>query len=613
MCTVTVAPFTVWAPLLERVRLAVVPPGADAPVLLPMALDEDGWWFPTEPVPDLAVTPEVDYGFVLGDDEEDGERDGEAPAPRPDPRSRWQPAGVHALSRTYDPSRFSWTDHSWTGRQLAGGVIYELHVGTFTPAGTLDAAIERLDHLADLGIDFVELLPVNAFNGTHNWGYDGVLWFAVDDSYGGPEAYQRFVDACHARGLGVIQDVVYNHLGPSGNYLPEFAPYLHSAATNTWGDSPNLDGEHSDEVRRYIADNAMMWLNDYHVDGLRLDAVHALVDTRATHLLEELTIETAALSAFVGRPLSLIAESDLNNPRLITTREAGGYGLTAQWSDDFHHALYVSLTGDTTGYYADFDSLAALGKVWEEGFFHTGTHSSFRGRSHGERIDRRTPTWRLVVCSDNHDQIGNRADGHRLSQMLDQRMLQVAALLTLLSPFTPMIFMGEEWGAETPWKFFTAHPEPELAEAVAKGRLEEFAQMDWDAAAVSDPQDPRTFTDSKLDWSELDRGDHGEILDLYRRLLTLRHAYPDFTDPRLDHSITESDDDEGWLRIDRGTMVILVNFSTEGAELPVPDGLELVLTIGEVEAADDLGVLLGPHSALVGHLTLDRERTRSLA
>ncbi len=600
MCPVTLAPFTVWAPLLDRVRLALADPQGGSTVLVPMTKDAGGWWHPDGPVPDPAVTPGVDYGFVLGDADD---------VVRPDPRSRWQPQGVHAMSRTYDPARFPWTDDGWTGRQLAGGVIYEMHVGTFTPEGTLDAAIGRLDHLAELGIHFVELLPVNAFNGAHNWGYDGVLWFAVDDSYGGPEAYQRFVDACHARGLAVIQDVVYNHLGPSGNYLPEFAPYLHTAAINTWGESPNLDDEHSDEVRHYIVDNAMMWMNDYHVDGLRLDAVHALVDTRATHILEELTIETTALSAFLGRPLSLIAESDLNNPRLITTREAGGYGLTAQWSDDFHHALYVSLTGDTTGYYADFDSLAALGKVFTEGFFHTGTHSSFRGRSHGERIDRRTSTWRLVVCSDNHDQIGNRADGQRLSGKLDHRQLQLAAVVTLLSPFTPMIFMGEEWGARTPWQFFTAHPEPELAELVAKGRLEEFAQMDWDPAAVPDPQDPQTFANSKLDWSELARAEHADLFALNQRLLTLRHTYPDFTDPRFEHSQARSDDDEGWLLIERGAMVVLVNFGADDAVVTVPDGLELVLTVGDAGGPDpaeagtrpESTLRLGPHSAVVGH------------
>ena len=584
-------PFTVWAPQLDRVQLALAVPHDKVPTLVPMTQDDGGWWHPDGPVPDLDATAEVDYGFVLGDAEQ----------ARPDPRSRWQPAGVHALSRTYDPDRFRWTDHDWTGRQLAGGVIYELHVGTFTAEGTLDAAIGRLDHLAELGIDFVELLPINAFNGTHNWGYDGVLWFAVHDAYGGPEAYQRFVDACHARGLAVIQDVVYNHLGPSGNYLPEYAPYLHTAPTNTWGESPNLDGEHSDEVRRYIVDNAMMWMNDYHVDGLRLDAVHALVDTRATHILEELTVETAALSAFLGRPLSLIAESDLNNPRLITTREAGGYGLTAQWSDDFHHALYVSLTGDTTGYYADFDSLAALGKVFTDGFFHTGTHSSFRGRSHGERLDRRTPTWRLVVCSDNHDQIGNRADGQRLSGKIDHRLLQIAAVVTLLSPFTPMIFMGEEWGARTPWQFFTAHPEPELAELIAQGRMEEFAQMDWDTAAVPNPQDAQTFLDSKLDWAELALDEHAELFELNRRLLAIRHSYPDFTDPRFDHSLARTDEDEGWLLIERGAMLLLVNFAAEESVVSVPHGLELVLTIGEISGPGEDGVVLGPHSALVGH------------
>jgi maltooligosyltrehalose trehalohydrolase len=592
---VSIPPFTVWGPTQDRVRLCLAEPDGIRRVV-PMAMDDDGWWSPTEPVPELAQTPDVDYGFLLGDSDK----------VLPDPRSRWQPNGVHELSRTFDPDGHRWTDQSWTGRQLAGGVIYELHVGTFTPEGTLDAAIERLDHLADLGIDFVELMPVNAFNGDHNWGYDGVLWFAVHDGYGGPAAYQRFVDACHVRGLAVIQDVVYNHLGPSGNYLSDFAPYLHTAAVNTWGESLNLDGEYSDEVRRYIADNAMMWMNDYHVDGLRLDAVHALVDTRATHLLEELAVETTALSTFLGRPLSLIAESDLNNPRLITTREAGGYGLTAQWSDDFHHALYVSLTGDTTGYYADFDSLDALGKVFEEGFFHTGTHSSFRGRSHGERIDRRTPTWRLVVCSDNHDQIGNRADGQRLSGKLDHRQLQLAALVTLLSPFTPMIFMGEEWGARTPWQFFTAHPEPELAEAVATGRLEEFAQMDWDPDAVPDPQDPQTFLRSKLDWSELDVDEHAELLELNRRLLGLRRTFPDLTDPRLDHSVAQSDDDEGWLRIDRGAMLILVNFGADEAEIAVPEDLDLLLTVGDVTAADDAALQLGPHSAVVGRRPTSR-------
>ena len=348
-------------------------------------------------------------------------------------------------------------------------MIYELHIGTFTPEGTLDSAIERLDHLLDLGVDFVEVMPVNAFNGTHNWGYDGVGWFAVHEGYGGPDAYKRFVDACHAEGLGVVQDVVHNHLGPSGNYLPLFGPYLKDGR-NTWGDLVNLDGEGSAEVRRYILDNVRMWFEEFHVDALRLDAVHALSDTSEVHLLEEMAVETAAWSAHVRRPLTLIAESDLNDARLVTPREAGGYGLDAQWSDDFHHAVHVALSGETAGYYADFEPLEALAKVCERGFFHDGTFSSFRDRDHGVPIDTDTmPTWRLVVANQNHDQIGNRARGDRLAEHLDDDQLACAALLTLAGPFTPMLFMGEEWAASTPFQFFTSHPEPELGKATADG------------------------------------------------------------------------------------------------------------------------------------------------
>ena len=439
----------------------------------------DGWWTPAGPVPD----GEVDYGYLVDDDDE----------ALPDPRSRRQPDGVHARSRTFDPSAFTWTDQDWSGRQLAGSVLYELHLGTFTPEGTLDAAIQRLPHLVDLGVDLVELLPVNAFNGTHNWGYDGVLWSAVDETYGGPAAYQRFVDAAHAAGLGVVQDVVHNHLGPSGNYLPVFAPYLKSGE-NTWGDLVNLDGEDSAEVRRFILDSVRMWFTDLHVDGLRLDAVHALSDESETHLLEEMAVEVAALSAHLRRPLTLIAESDLNDASMVTPRECGGLGIDAQWSDDFHHALHVALTGETDGYYADFAPLRTLAKVCERGFFHDGTYSSFRGRDHGAPIHTRTmPTWRLVVCNQNHDQVGNRAVGDRLTAHLDVDQLVVAALLTLTGPFTPMLFQGEEWAASAPFQFFTSHPEPELGRATAEGRIREFEQMGWDPAVVPDPQDPQTF------------------------------------------------------------------------------------------------------------------------
>jgi maltooligosyltrehalose trehalohydrolase len=582
--------FAVWAPKPESVELRIRPAGSASPSgesRIPMERDEEGWWRPSAPLPQDGVG-EFDYGYVLNGSE----------TVLPDPRSQRQPEGVHGWSRTYDATAYPWQDERWTGRQLAGGVIYEMHVATFTPEGTLAAAIDKLDHLVDLGIDFVELLPVNDFNGNHNWGYDGVLWYTVHEAYGGPENYQRFVDACHQRGLAVIQDVVYNHLGPSGNYLPEFGPYLNAAGVNTWGESPNLDGPESDEVRRYIIDNVLMWLRDFHVDGLRLDAVHALADTRAMHLLEEMAVEVEALSAFVGRPLPLIAESDLNDPRLITAREGGGYGLTAQWSDDFHHALYVSLTGDTSGYYADFNSLSALGKVFDAGYFHDGTKSSFRHRSHGHPIDTlRTPTWRLVVCWDNHDQIGNRATGARLSSKVDADQLGIAAMITLLSPFTPMVFMGDEWGAATPWQFFTSHPEPELGEAVAKGRLEEFAEMDWDTSNVPNPQDPETFTRSKLDWSEPESGQHAALLALNTELLRIRRSYPDLTDPRFDHGEATANEEEGWLKLERGDVVIVANFSDTPSEVQVGGPVETLVSVGKVSVEGDRIALAG-HSAV---------------
>ena len=546
-----------------------------------MTAGQNGWWT----ADGVDVTAASDYGFLLDDDE----------TPLPDPRSRRQPDGVHALSRGFDPSQFAWTDGAWTGRQLAGGVIYEMHVGTFTTLGTLDSAIERLDHLVGLGVDFVEVLPVNGFNGTHNWGYDGVLWYTVDESYGGPEAYQRFVDACHARGLAVIQDVVYNHLGPSGNYLPRFGPYLHEASANTWGSSVNLDAP---QVRRYILDNVAMWMRDYHVDGLRLDAVHALVDTSPTHLLQEMAEETDALSAFLGRPLTLIAESDLNDPALITPREGGGYGLPAQWSDDFHHAVHVALTGEVTGYYADFAHLESLAKVLTKGFYHDGTHSSFRERDHGAPIDTENmPTWRLVVANQNHDQIGNRAIGDRLSATLVFGQLAIAAVLTLAGPFTPMLFMGEEWGASTPWQFFTSHPEPELGKATAEGRIREFEKMGWDPDVVPDPQAPSTFTDSKLDWSEAGTGDHARLLAVYRALARLRAENSDLTDPRFASLTIEFNEDARWFVLHRGQTTIVINFS--GSEQTVPRSGRVLLATDAATTLSPTGISLPAHSAVI--------------
>jgi maltooligosyltrehalose trehalohydrolase len=579
------ARFDIWAPNAESVTLLAAGERFTMQRRAGTGPEDDGWWTAAGAPAD----GDVDYGYLL---------DGDA-TPLPDPRTRRQPDGVHALSRTFDPSAYSWQDDAWQGRELQGAVIYELHLGTFTPEGTLDAAAGKLDYLAGLGVDFIELLPVNAFNGTHNWGYDGVQWFAVHEAYGGPEAYQRFVDAAHAAGLGVIQDVVYNHLGPSGNYLPRFGPYLKQGEGNTWGDSVNLDGPGSDHVRRFILDNLAMWLRDYRVDGLRLDAVHALKDERAVHILEDFGALADQISAEVGRPLTLIAESDLNNPRLLYPRDVNGYGLEGQWSDDFHHAVHVNVTGETTGYYSDFDSLAALAKVLRDGFFHDGSYSSFRERHHGRPINfSAVHPAALVVCSQNHDQIGNRATGDRLSQTLPYGSLALAAVLTLTGPFTPMLFMGEEYGASTPWQFFTSHPEPELGKATAEGRIKEFERMGWDPAVVPDPQDPETFRRSKLDWAEAADGDHARLLELYRSLTALRRSTPDLTKLGFEDTQVEFDEDARWLRFRRGGVQVLLNFSEQPVSLDGA-GTALLLATDDAIRLEGERAELGPLSAAV--------------
>ncbi|GIE92791.1 malto-oligosyltrehalose trehalohydrolase [Paractinoplanes rishiriensis] len=536
-----------------------------------MERGEDGWWRLDVP----GAKSGDEYAYVLPD----------AETPLPDPRSPWQPHGVHGQSRLYDHDAFAWTDQGWTGRQLPGAVLYELHIGTFTPQGTFDAAIERLDHLVELGVDLVELLPVNGFNGEYNWGYDGVCWYAPHEPYGGPDGLKRFVDAAHRRGLGVVLDVVYNHFGPSGAYAPMFAPYLSTSGSNPWGDSVNLDGPHADGVRRYIADNVLMWLRDYHLDGLRLDAVHALVDHSAINLLEQLAVEVETLSTQLGRPLSLIAESDLNDPKLITPREAGGFGLQAQWDDDVHHALHTLLTGERQGYYGDFGSLDCLQTVLEGAFFHAGTWSSFRGRRHGRPVNRGlTPGHRFVAFLQNHDQIGNRATGDRLSALLSPGLLKVGATLLLTSPFTPMLFMGEEWAASSPWQFFTSHPEPELAAAVQTGRRREFAAHGWAEAEVPDPQDVATFERSKLDWAEKDKPGHAEILALYRRLIALRRSRADLSNPWLDRVQVWHGDQ--YVVIRRGNCVVAANLA------PVPQTVSVGAVPTGVLLATEPGVVL---------------------
>ena len=569
----------VWAPLPQTVEVET--DGGRTP----MTSLPDGWW--TAEI----GGPGTDYALVL-----------DGGGPRPDPRSAWQPHGVHGPSRVVDHDAYAWTDDGWRGVPLPGSVLYELHIGTFTPEGTFDAAIARLDHLVDLGISAVELLPCNAFAGERGWGYDGVAWYAVHDPYGGPEGLKRFVDACHARSLGVVMDVVYNHLGPAGNYLPEFGPYLTEAHHTPWGPAVNLDRPGSEQVRRHILDSALMWLRDYHVDGLRIDAVHAFVDERATHLLEELSVEVEALGAQVRKPLFLIAESDLNDARMVTAREAGGNGLDGQWADDVHHALHNNLTGEGAGYYTDFDGLAAVAKVLTGVFFHDGTFSTFRQRVHGRPVPPTMPGHRFVVYLQDHDQVGNRATGDRLSATVSDGLLQVGAALILTSPYTPMLWMGEEWGARTPWQFFSDH-EGELGDAVREGRRAEFAEHGWDTDEVPDPQAEQTFRDSTLDWSELDQQRHAALRDWTRSLIALRRSRLDLSDGRRDRLQVAYDEDARWIVVRRGQTVVVCNLGGGRVEVPVPGTLgPLLLASADGAELGDRTVALDAESVVVAEL-----------
>ncbi|MFI0405069.1 malto-oligosyltrehalose trehalohydrolase [Actinomadura sp. 3N508] len=571
--------FEVWAPRADRVDVVT----GDS-VRHPMDGSDSGWWR-TE-IPDAAHG--TDYGFALdGGDEV-----------LPDPRSPWQPDGVHGPSRVYDHQRFAWTDQHWHGRPLPGSVLYEMHVGTFTPEGTFDAAAEQLDHLVALGIDAVELLPVAAFPGHHGWGYDGVHLWAPHEPYGGPDGLKRFVDAAHARGLAVVLDVVYNHLGPDGNRLASYGPYFTDVHPTPWGAAVNFDQEGSDEVRDFVVQNALMWLRDYHVDGLRLDAVHAITDLGAVHILEDLSCAVACLSAHLGRELFLIAESGLNDPRLVTSREAGGYGLDAQWSDDFHHALHAALTGERQGYYCDFGPLETLKKALTNVFVHDGNWSDYRGRRHGRPVDvQKTPAHRFLGFLQNHDQVGNRAAGERIGTVLESSgispsMLKVGAALVLLAPFTPMLFMGEEWGASTPWCYFTDHQDADLARAVSEGRRREFARDGW-SGPVPDPQAVETFRRSVLDWSEPDRPHHRDLLDWHRALLALRRAWPELNEPRLTETAVEVDDTARWLTMRRGRVCVAANLGKLPVVLPAaPPGAFPPATPPRLLLSSDPGIRL---------------------
>jgi maltooligosyltrehalose trehalohydrolase len=569
--------FAVWAPDVERVELEI------ADQRHPMAPSgRDGWW---EAEADAAHG--TDYAFRL-----DG---GEL---RPDPRSAGQPRGVHGPSRVVDHRRFTWSDDGWQGRDLLGSVIYELHVGTFSPEGTFDGVIRRLDHLAELGITHVELLPVAAFPGDRGWGYDGAALFAVHEPYGGSEGLKRFVDAAHARGLGVLLDVVYNHLGPDGNYLREFGPYFTVRHHTPWGDAVNFDDAGSDEVRRFVIDNALMWLRDYHIDGLRLDAVHAILDLSALHILEELGASVHALADELGRPLLVIAESDLNDPRLVTPRESGGYGLDAQWSDDFHHALHATLTGERHGYYEDFTGLSDVATALRQAYVYAGRHSRHRGRRHG-REPIGIPGRRFLGYLQNHDQVGNRARGERIGQLVSPGLAKVGAALVLSSPFTPMLFMGEEWNASGPWQYFTDHEHDDLAESVRVGRQREFATFGWRPEEVPDPQDPATFERSRLRWNELEREEHAAMLEWYRRLIRLRREQLDPADDELRAVLVRCSAHDRWLTMRRGSVLVVANLARRRQVVPLVTSLGNVLLASEQDWRSVAGGLDLPAESVV--------------
>ncbi|MFE0178101.1 malto-oligosyltrehalose trehalohydrolase [Streptomyces sp. NPDC059002] len=574
--------FEVWAPEAERVALEC----AGGTRAMERDADRAGWW-----TADAEAQDGTRYGFSL-----DG-----GPV-LPDPRSRRQPDGPDGLSAVVDHDRYAWRA-PWAGRGVRDAVLYELHVGTYTREGTLDAAADRLGHLAELGVTHVELMPLCPFPGRYGWGYEGVSLWAVHEPYGGPEALKRFVDAAHAHGIGVVLDVVHNHLGPSGNHLPAFGPYFTETHHTPWGAAVNLDAPGSDEVRAYLIGSSLAWLRDYRVDGLRLDAVHALRDTRACHFLEELSAAVDSLSEDLGRPLSLIAESDLGDPRVVTPRAAGGLGLHAQWNDDFHHALHTALTGESQGYYEDFARapLAALGKTMTHGFFHDGTYSTFRGRAHGRPVDlARTPAHRFVGSAQTHDQIGNRAQGDRLAASLSPGLLACAAALTLTGPFTPMLFMGEEWGATTPWQFFTDHTDPELAEAVRQGRRREFAAHGWAEGEIPDPQDHGTRERSCLDWSEPGTGHHARVLAWHKELIALRRTRGDLMDPDLAAVRVAYDEEARWFAFRRGDLRIAVNLGKEEVAVPLGGRHARVLAAWEpVDAPDADGTVRLPAESCV--------------
>jgi maltooligosyltrehalose trehalohydrolase len=497
--------FLLWAPRAERVDVAIFDPENR---LIPMVPIGRGYFAASIEYIAAGAT----YLYRL-----DGQKE------RPDPVSRYQPQGVHGPSQVVE-THFNWSDAGWRGIPLRKYVLYELHVGTFTPEGTFDAVIPRIADLKELGVTALEIMPVAQFPGGRNWGYDGVYPFAVQDSYGGPAGLKRLIDACHQHEMAVVLDVVYNHFGPEGNYISEFAPYFTPDYHTPWGDALNFDGPQSDEVRRFFFENALQWINDFHFDALRLDAIHAVIDPSARNFLEELGIICRAAAEKLNRRFFLIAESNRNDPRIVSGSEVGGRALDAEWNDDFHHALHFMLTGEQNGYYEDFSEIGELARAVEDGFVYTGQYSKYRQKRYG-RSSKEIPGECFVIFSQNHDQVGNRMRGDRLSETLPPEKLRLAAGIVLLSPCIPLLFMGEEYGELAPFQYFVSHKDAGLIEAVRKGRAAEFEAFRW-KGDLPDPQDEQTFLRSKLNWNLRLEGKHRQLQEFYKELLRLRTSVP---------------------------------------------------------------------------------------
>lgn len=568
---------TLWAPKAKSVSLY------SNDLCTPMIPGEDGWWScHTE------LKQGSDYGFLL-----DGK------GPYADPRSRWQPNGPHGLSRLFIDD-YAWHDQQWQGIPLAETVIYELHVGTFTEAGTFLAIIGRLPHLRDLGITHLELLPIAEFDGAHGWGYDGVNLFAPHHRYGSPADLMALVDACHEQGLGILLDVVYNHLGPSGNYLSLFAPYFHKHYHTPWGEAVNMDGYDSPEVRRYFIDNALMWLNQFHFDGLRLDAVQTIADGSAIHFLEQLATEVDALQERLKRPLLLIAESHMNDSRLMLDRKNGGYGLQAQWHDDFHHAVYSYFTGESAGYFQDYGKLEDLAKVLNQGVFFDGNYCHYRRRLLG-RPATGLSGLNFVAYIQNHDQVGNRPGGERLSHVINLGQMKIAAALLLTSPFIPMLFQGEEWGSSSPFYYFTDHQSPGLGKAINHGRRTEAQEFGWPLTHFIDPQRSHSFTQSCLDWEELAKPQQAQLLNWYQQLLHLRRRHPELRGGGFLIDQTHADSVNKTLTIQRGNFILICNFADKQRTITLSplhyqevlsSSTQFILTHRQLQAPEYSAILL---------------------